>query len=261
MSARLVAAALAAGLLVPMTAHAQTEPAATTQAAPDPARLAAAEKVVGRLVPDGVYKRMLGDNFGAMMNAAMDSVGNMPLQQVVQLTGIDSEEAAKLGEGTLREVLEIYDPAWQKRTTATTTAFSGMMGRIAAQVEPVIRKALSRAYAREFALAELQEMDRFFASPAGAHYAAKSLEITMDPEMIKAMTEIMPQMMGQMPDMAKEMEAVEKALPKQRSYAELSPAEQKRVAELLGVDAATLEGAAPDGDDADTAADAIEATP
>lgn len=271
MSARLYGAALLAAL-APLAVHAQTAPAAKpvvvpapAQPALDPARLAAAEKVVAKLVPQGVYKRMLGDNFGNMMGAAMDSIGNMPALQLVQLTGIELSEAQKLGEGTVREVLEIYDPAWQKRMTASTSAFSSVMGRVAGQMEPAVRKALARAYAREFSIAELAEMDRFFATPAGAHYAAKSLEITMDPEMMTAMTEVMPQMMEAMPEITKEMQAVEASLPKARKYSELSPAEQKRLQELLGVDAETLEAAetadAMTDDVSEDLAAELEATP
>jgi hypothetical protein len=238
--------AIAAAILLSAPAWAQTAPAAAPQlatpfAAPmEPARLAAAERVVAVLVPEGVYQRMLGQNFSQMMSAMTDSIGSMPAQRLVQLTGLPEEDVAKLGEATVDEVLAIFDPHWHERMTGATDAVGGVMSRMMTKVEPAIRAALARAYAREFNAAELAEMQRFFASPAGAHYAAKSIEIMWDPEMIKAMADMAPQMMEQMPELTAELAAAQKTLPEPRKFKDLTPEEQKRAAALLGVDPADL---------------------
>ncbi|MET0307823.1 MAG: DUF2059 domain-containing protein [Sphingomonas sp.] len=240
---RMLAATVA--MLVPVSpAIAQTAPVAQgAPAAPalDPARLSAARNVVGRLLPQGIYKRILGTTMNSMMDSMMGSMGKLPVREIVRMTGISEADANSLGEGTMDEVMEIYDPHWQERMQLTMHAVIDAMSDMMVSMEPKVRDALGRAYAREFTLAELQDMDRFFASPTGARYAGKSMELFMDPEMMKTMTEAMPEIMKQMPAiMAKAMSAT-KDLPKPRTNKDLTPAERKKLAGLLGIDAKKLE--------------------
>jgi hypothetical protein len=239
MRAPLIAAA-ALLALSGTAASAQTAPAPAATAA-DPARLEAARRVVDKLVPVGTYKKMMADNFGPMMDSIMDSAGDMPLAEVIRMSGISAEDAAELGEGTIRDVMDIYDPHWNERMKLTTDAVAGAMGEWMVKVEPGVREALTRAYAREFSLEELNELARFFSTPAGGHYAAQSMAIFMDPEMMKAMTDMMPEMMKDMPALMEKVEAAAKDLPEPRKNSDLTPAERKKLAQLLGVDPATLE--------------------
>ncbi|MDG2534346.1 DUF2059 domain-containing protein [Sphingomonas sp. HITSZ_GF] len=207
----------------------------------DPARLAVAQRVVFKLVPEGVYKKMFATVFGEMTDQIFGQVGEMPVGEVAKLGGLSQAEAKALGDVKLREIMEIYDPAWRERQKRMMQAFGTGMGDVMVKVEPIVRKALAQAYAREFTVEELTDLDRYFATPAGAHYAAQSLAIAMGPEMTKAMTEMMPEMMSAMPVLMQRAEEATADLPPVRKMDDLSPLERKKLADLLGVDPEKLE--------------------
>lgn len=239
------AVAAAAALLAfgASPAPAQTAPAPAPQAAPapDPARLAVAGEVVGKLLPQGIYKRMLGTTMNSIVDSAMGAMGDLPMREIVRATGISEEDARSLGDGTIREVMEIYDPHWQERTQLTMHAMTDAMSDVMVSLEPRVREALTRAYAREFTLAELQDLRGFFATPAGGRYAARSMELFMDPEMLKTMNQAMPEIMKQMPALMEKAMAATRDLPKPRTNKDLTPEERRKLAGLLGVDPKTLE--------------------
>ncbi|NYT42345.1 hypothetical protein HZY97_16350 [Sphingomonas sp. R-74633] len=226
------------------SAHAQgnARAAPPAQAVPaDPARSAVAERVVAKLVPPGIYKKIFDTVFTEMMDQMFGQIGQMPIGQIAKLGGLSETQAKGLGDTKLGEIMEIYDPAWRERQKRMMQAFAGGMGDIMVKMEPAMRAALTRAYMREFSTEELADLDRYFATPAGAHYAAQSLVISMGPEMTKAATDMMPEMMSAMPVLMQRAEEATADLPPQRKMDDLSPAERKKLAELLGVDPEKLE--------------------
>lgn len=229
------------------TAQAQTVPAtpvvaAAPAAAPvDPARLAVSQRLVARLVPEGIYKKLFDTVFNGMMDQIFGEVGEMPVAEIAKLGGLTQEQAKALGDAKMREVMEIYDPAWRERQKRMMQAFAAGMGDVMVKLEPAIRNALSRAYAREFTVDELTDLDRYFATPTGAHYAAQSLIIAMGPDMTKAMTDMMPEMMSAMPVLMQRAQEATADLPPVRKLDDLSPTERKKLADLLGVDPEKLE--------------------
>lgn len=229
------------------TAQAQTAPAKpVVSAAPatapvDPARLAVSQRLVARLVPEGIYKKLFDTVFNGMMDQIFGEVGEMPVAEIAKLGGLSQEQAKALGDAKMREVMEIYDPAWRERQKRMMQAFAAGMGDVMVKLEPAIRSALSRAYAREFTVDELTDLDRYFATPTGAHYAAQSLIIAMGPEMTKAMTDMMPEMMSAMPVLMQRAREATADLPPVRKLDDLSPTERKKLADLLGVDPEKLE--------------------
>jgi len=222
-----------------------TAPAKPAVAAPlppiDSARKAVADRVVARLVPKGIYKQMFEKVFDQIMEQAFGQVGEMPIGEIAKLGGLSTGEAKALGDGKMREIMEIYDPAWKERQMRMMKAFVGGMAEIMAKLEPTMRDALARAYAREFSVEDLTELDRFFATPVGAHYAAQSLTIAMGPDMAKVTSEMMPEMMSAMPVLIQRAQEATADLPPARKIDDLSPAERKKLAELLGVDPEKLE--------------------
>lgn len=233
-------------------AQAQTGPqpgAAAPAASPapvDPARLAVATRVVARLVPQGIYQKMFDTVFTGMMDQMFGQLGDMPIGEVARIGGISEEKAKALGDARLGEILAIYDPAWKERQRRSAQAVAKGMGEVMNKLEPGVRNALAKAYAREFTAAELEDLDRFFATPVGAHYAAQSLVIAMGPDMTQAMGEMMPEMMSAMPVLMQRVQEATADLPPQRKIGDLSPTERKKLAELLGVDPETLEDPAPE---------------
>jgi hypothetical protein len=238
----LIAAASCALPLGPAAALAQ-DTAATRQitstpeapAAVDPARLATARKTVDYVFPIGTYARLMNGTMNGLMDRMMDSVGKMPLRELAALGGVSQDKLTKLGDGTLREVMAIYDPHYQERTQVTMRAMTAEMVKLMTRFEPAIRDGLAQAYARRFTVGQLDELNHFFATPTGTIYAADSMAIFMDPEVMSKMTELMPSILKEMPALTAKMKEATASLPPPRNFEDLTAAERQRLAGLLGV--------------------------
>ncbi len=229
-----LASALAALAMAPGLAGAQTVPPAVAPAL-DPARVAAAQQVAAKIFPAGIYKRMFGETFTKMMGSMPDMMADLPIREIAQIGGLSEEKARQLGDAKIGEVMEIYDPHWRERLQLTMTSMTSVLGDMMAEFEPRVRAALARGYAREFSLAELGEIDRFLTTPTGAHFAEKQFAMFMDPEMMKEMTAFMPEMMKRLPDLIAQAKKATASLPPARKLKDLTPAERRRLAELLEV--------------------------
>ena len=84
---------------------------------------------------------------------------------------------------------------------------------------PSMIEAMSRAYARSFTVAQLEEMNVFFASPTGQVYVTKSMAIMSDPDVAKWQRDVMQKSMADMPaateELMAELLAVAQAAPAQ----------------------------------------------
>jgi hypothetical protein len=80
-------------------------------------------------------------------------------------------------------------------------------------VEPEVRAAMARAYARRFTVAQLGDLERFFATPTGAVYANESMMLMMGPDMMQAMQSFMPRLMKEMPTIMARVQEATKDLP------------------------------------------------
>ncbi len=232
----IIVAAGALALLLPSgSAAAQPAPAAAAASPVDPTRLAAARATVDRLFPDGTYARMMKGSMDTILGSIMDSAAQLPLRDLAGIGGMTEADLKKLGDTTLAQVMEIYDPAYRQRIDIGMRLMMGEMGQMMGQFEPEIRDGLSLAYARRFSAEQLTEMNRFFATPAGSAYAAESMAIFMSPEVMQKMQSMMPRMMQAMGPIVKKVEAATAGLPKPRKLEELSSAERAKLAKLLGV--------------------------
>ncbi len=91
-----------------------------------------------------------------------------------------------------------------------------------------------RAYVRPFDLAQLGDLNRFFATQTGQAYAAQSLTIMTDPDVVAPAQAFITVLMKRMPDIGAKIQAATASLPKQRTYDHLSPAEKARLTKLMG---------------------------
>ena len=202
---RVVLAATSLAFAAP--ALAQTAPAPVPAGAIDPARLAAAEKVVAALVPEGVYMKMMRDQFPRMMDAMM-----------AQMMG---KTAAELGvpeawddDGkTMGEAAASADPHFEERMKIMSRVMGEEMGVLFDKLEPRVRAGLSRSFARRFTTAQLGELDAFFATSTGGAFAEQYLLTFMDPEVMQEMMAATPELMKAMPEIMKKVEAATAHLP------------------------------------------------
>jgi hypothetical protein len=241
---RLATALLAAtiAIAVPATAQAEPSPSTALSAEPiDPARLKSAEAIAAQILPDGTYAKVMSASMDGMMKPMLDMVGKMPLSQLAALGGLSDEEAAQLGEGTIKELNAIIDPLFEQRMRLITDSTVRSMSKLMTTMEPGLREGLSRAFARRYSAEQLADITRFFETPTGRTYAADSMMIFTDPEVMTKMMEMLPKMMEQMPAMVKDMEAEMASLPKIREWGDLSSDEKAKVAKLLGTTVAEIE--------------------
>ena len=250
MSALLRAATAAALLLSPAAAIAQESPAPAAEASPalppvDPARLQTAAATVDHIFPAGTYAKIMNGTMDSIVRQSVDSMAALPMRDLVGLAGLKPEEAAKVGKGTLAEVMAILDPAFRQRTDLSMAVMRDEMTRMMTQFEPDMRAGLAEAYARRFSASQLDELNRFFATPTGSEYAANAMTLFMDPAVMGRMQALLPQIMRQMPAMIQKMTAATANLPKPRRYADLTAAERARLARLLGLSEADLAGRQP----------------
>jgi Uncharacterized protein conserved in bacteria (DUF2059) len=87
------------------------------------------------------------------------------------------------------------------------------MGTLMNDMEPVVRDALSKIYARKYSAKELTDMDAFFATPSGAAFAGNFMATFTDKEMIDASFGMMPKILEAMPEIMKKVEAATAHLP------------------------------------------------
>lgn len=208
--------------------------AAPVDAALDSGRLAAARITVDYVFPDGTYARIMDKTMDMVMSSMMDSVGKMSLRDVAAMGGMNEQQLAGVGTGTLNELMTIYDPAYERRMQATMKVMMGEMGTMMTRFEPAIRAGLAQAYARRFSADQLAEMNRFFATPTGKAYAAEAMVIFMDPAVMEKMQEFLPVLTRQMTAIMQKVQAATADLPRPRKPEDLSEAEKRRIAELLG---------------------------
>lgn len=199
------------------------------------ARVPQAEKVVAQLFPPGTYRKMMDQMMGPMMDAMMSQVGQLPLADIARISGVEEAALAEIGDARLGEVAALLDPAFEERNRITGQVSLDMITRLMDRIEPSYRAGLARAFASRFSDSELGELQQFFATPVGSRYAAESMLIYADPQVMAAMNEMMPAMFEMMPGMIEEMQAKTAHLPPARNASELSDAELARLGELLGL--------------------------
>lgn len=185
---------------------------ATTPAAVDGARIAAARPVIDRIWPLGTYRKMMDGMAGGVMDAILTQSFGMKAKDIAGMSG-DPKAAAAAGDETVGDLAAKADPAFRERMQITMDVMMREMAGLMSAVEPQVRDALARSYARRFTVDQLTDLARFFATPTGAAYAEQSMLVYADPEMIGAMQSFTPLMLKAMPDIMKKVEAATSHLP------------------------------------------------
>ncbi len=202
-----IAPLLAPLLVIASPLLAQTTPTAPV-AAIDPARLAAAEKAVAALVPPGIYMTMMRDQMPRLMGAMMGRMlGKTPAE-----IGLPADPKQPAGR-TLREAAAAEDPHFEERMRLGSQAMFDGMGEVFNTLEPRMRVGLGRAFARKFTLAQLNDMNAFFATPSGAAFAREYLLTFTDPELMSEMMAALPELMKAMPAIMAKAEKATAHLP------------------------------------------------
>lgn len=202
-----------AGMAAP--AVAQTTPVAE---APDTARLETARRVMGRLWPDGLYRRMMSGTMQQIVDSTMASMGQIPVEEMAKAAG-RKEDLGDIKGKSMAELMEAADPAYRERTRITIDVMMGEMIPLMEKAEPGIRESLAQTYARRFTAAQLADLDRFLATPSGSAFADQFFLAYTDPEVVQQMQSFTPELMKAMPAILTKVQAATAHLPPPRKPA------------------------------------------
>lgn len=231
-----LATALAVCALVgPLPARAQ--PVAAVQASPlDSALLAKARPIAAAILPDGTMARLMGPMMQQLIGPMMDSMGKIPVRDLLKAGGMDPAQAETMKPATIDQIMAIVDPAYHQRISVMTETMFPALGKFMTQFEPDMREGMAEAFAGRYNAAELDSILAFMQTPAGAKFGAGFMELAADPHYLGRVQGMMPKLIEAMPTILKGSADALAKLPKPKSYKDLSAAERSRLAELLGVD-------------------------
>jgi hypothetical protein len=202
MKALLFAALLA--IAAPALAGPAPPHAASPAAAIDPQRLALARVTVDALFPAGTSGRMIAD---MMSKSTMD--------RMLDLSPPDlGMPAGKAPKKSLREEMKKGDPHFEQRMAITGRVIGEEMTRLGPQIETPLRDGLAQSVGRRFTVAQLADMNRFFATDSGKAFGREVWMLWMDPAVFKGIIGAMPVLMKEMPLVMKKVEAATAHLPK-----------------------------------------------
>ena len=202
------------------TAAAKPAAPAPTSAQVDPERLALARTTVDFIWPLGTYQRMMGGAMDQMMDSMLGGMFDVKIGDMVPQDKEMTEEDKKAAATTMREAIAKKDPYFEERMRITNKVMMTEMGVVFSKVEPAVREGLATAYAKKFNAQQLTDLNGFFKTPTGRFYAAESIMLFMDPEMMKAM-------MGMMPDLMKAMPAIMEKVKKATAHLPEPPKEEE----------------------------------
>jgi hypothetical protein len=219
MKTLIAAAALLAAPVLAQAPAAPPAPDAPAAPAPvpaeiDPQRLALGRAAARALLPEGSYARMMQSMMPGMADTLMGQMFETKMGNMMpEGSAPDREIERELGDKTLRQVIAEGDPHFEERMRITNRVTMEAMVPIIARLEPDIREGLARAYARRFTAEQLGAMNAFFATPAGGAFAAESLAIWVDPEIMALMGGLAPELMKEMPAIVEKIHAATAHLP------------------------------------------------
>jgi hypothetical protein len=213
---------------------AQQAPVPVAAAPVDAAHVAAARAVVNEVFPAGTYRKMMSGTFDKMMGQMSDQVLNIPVADLARMGGMSEDRLKSVKPATLKQMMLIIDPSFQKRMDAIMPVMMGMMVDMMDKMEPDVRAGLVEAYANHFTTLQLTELDRFFSTPTGGAFAAQSMLVYTDPAVMERMQKMMPRLMEMVPDMMKKMKAATAAFPPVPKGNQLTKEQRDKLTALLG---------------------------
>jgi hypothetical protein len=206
------------------------------------ARLPIAREVVRVMTPDGFYADVMREMMGSMLAPLTEMIGGPAAAGniVERQVGIAPEKLPDLSDEQRTQIVALLDPAAKQRAAALMTNMTGAFSQMFGKIEAPFRDGFSKAFAARFSESELRNIRAFFATPVGAAFARQSFAIYADPQVMSASMSMVPSVLESMPQMLEGIEKSVAHLPKERGYADLSSAERRQLARLLGMNEAQL---------------------
>lgn len=211
---------------VALAPPAWAQPAATIAA--DPAKRALAERVAASLWPDGTYGRMIDSMFGGkdgLTDMFLDMRPADLMGALAETMVAEGKPKPEVKEGpepspTLREMFKAGDPHFDERMRIMVQVMGDEVRRIARPIEPKFRAGLAKSIERRFTREQLGPIAAFLETGPGRAYAAQSVTMFIDKDVMLAMAQSFPVVIKEMPAAFKKVEAATAHLPKPPKKAE-----------------------------------------
>jgi hypothetical protein len=122
--------------------------------------------------------------------------------------------SANATDKTVHDQAVAKDPYFDQRMAAIRAAVGDELLKVSAIIDPRIREGLARSMARRFDAQQLGEINAFFGTPSGRALATQSMQLWVDPDMMRSLFGSMPEMMKLMPEMMQKLKAANDKYPK-----------------------------------------------
>lgn len=199
------------------------------------AKLPAAQQVADSILPPGAYGKMIEDAFAPMAGKIMALVEADNVARVAKLVGVSRSSIEGLDQGKIDGVVALLDPdAGVRNKRIIDFAFAEVSAAMV-KVEPFYRTGLARAYARHYDASQLAEINAFFATPTGNAFAARSLAVHFDPQVMATFPDMLPVLVGHGAEAATRFALSLDTIPQARKVDALSSRERTRLLGLLGM--------------------------
>lgn len=178
---------------------------------PDPARLAVARGTALTMFPDGAYAAAMN----GFLDRTADRVLSMSEADLASMFPEDAGDKKKknrkkpLSTEPLRAKLMREEPNFDAKYAAIRAFAGTMLTKLGNAAEPKFREGMARAMARKFDAAQLAEINAFLATPTGAAYGRHTVGMWFEPDVMRGMFELFPEMMKMMPELAEDAAAME----------------------------------------------------
>lgn len=199
-------------------------------------RLLAARVTANSVMQRASLEKMFDNVYGRMLKYFSDDLGKMKPDMIAAAFGMVPEKAATVSEADLRRIAAIINPDMAQREARMHAAIRPVVDEVMTVLVPALHEGLSRAYARRFTVAELNEISLFFATPTGAAYASEVLPLQADPELIIAAVRSAPDLVDRLTILRPQIEAAFENAPPVRDPDDLSDSELRQIAKILKVD-------------------------
>jgi hypothetical protein len=165
--------------------HTRPVPAPPPPPPADPERLAAARRAAELVLPTEAFSQPLPlqELAATLFAIPVSSAGPVPLPPGVG------------PHATLGEVAEMHMPHAREMARIAAGIMAEDLPRLLPLAAPIARGAMAELYAREFTVAELDQIGAFYGSPAGRALARQSLSAMVDPPLIRGSLLMMPRIL------------------------------------------------------------------
>jgi hypothetical protein len=164
------------------------------QPVPDPARLAIAEQVIGKLMPDGTYKRTMEAADADLVRPLLNRLWTMKGSEFADAFGITDMKERDRNE-TFGEAMSGDDPYARERVEAYIKVYIDIAGDMFSPIEGDIRGAMARDYARKYDAKTLNDMNGFLNTPTGMIFARDYMLSSFTLDVLQTTLMVWPKMM------------------------------------------------------------------